>query len=264
MYVQPTLNIYCLCSLCSTDIFFDGGCSGGTCLFVVTCLSDCIGLGIDIDDNRIALANLHSKSVMESNSIDKDIKIAFAERDISLFQSFNGVTVLYLYDCAFDKRQNGLLVAAINATDSLRCFISSQSIDIYRSLGLIDVWKQTDDIHVTQIGGKTARKLCIYIKCVATTGSVKVDEFIEDMSVRASDATLRKAYLDSAHNTWLKSKDFIRSSKIPADTKYCIDQSYKLFDLLTSKTYFLNPNIARFYVEGTLKQDLNNWRSKYR
>lgn len=247
-------------------MLFDAGCSGGTCLLVLICLSDCTGLGIDIDDNRIALANLHSKSIMESKSIDKDIKVAFAERDVNQFQSFNGATVLYLYDSAFDKREHDLLVAAINATESLRCFIASQSIDIYRSLGLNDTWNQTDDVHVTQIGGNTERKLNIYSRCVKTSDNDCgiVDEFLAHMLLRASNSTLRKEYVDSAHDTWLKSKDFIRSSKIPGDPLYCIDQSGKLFELLKSKTYYLNGNIGRFYGQDTLVQEMSNLRQKYR
>ena len=83
-------------------MLFDAGCSGGTCLLVLICLSDCTGLGIDIDDNRIALANLHSKSIMENGGMhDKDIKVAFAFHDITVFKNLNAITVLYLYDSAF-------------------------------------------------------------------------------------------------------------------------------------------------------------------
>ena len=64
-------------------MFLDAGSSGGTALLVLTCLTNCTGIGIDIDDNRIHLANFHSKSIMENSGMhDKDIKVAFAFHDI--------------------------------------------------------------------------------------------------------------------------------------------------------------------------------------
>lgn len=247
-------------------MLLDAGCSGGTGILVLTCLTNCTSIGIDIDDTRVALANLHSKSIMANKRIDQDIKVCFAERDITQMQNLNGVTVLYLYDSAFDKRQHDLVVAAIVASDSLRCFISSQKIDFYRPLGLTDDWNQTDDVQMTQIGGNCERTLFIYSKCKETcdNGCSIPDEFIANLLNCASNRELRREYVDTAHNTWLKSKDYIRSSKIPADKDHCIAQSHKLFNLLATKTYFTNSNIGRFHGQDTLTQELCHFRSKYR
>lgn len=258
--------MYPLCRLCNTDVVLDAGCSGGTAVLILTCLSNCTGIGIDIDDNRVALANLHSKSVMESTRIDKDLKVCFADGDVTHFKTLNGITVLYLYDCAFDKRQHGLVVAAINASYSLRCFTSSLDLRFFRSEGLDEVWDNTGDIHVSQIGGNCERKLYIYSKPneTDTNGSIIVETFMAEMLKRAVNRELRKQYVDSAHNVWLKSKDFIRSSKIPPDTDHCIRQSFKLFTMLQNKTYYNNANVARFYGQGTLTLDPTHDRSKYR
>lgn len=251
--------------LCSTDVLLDVGCSGGTALIILTCLTNCTGIGIDIDDNRIALANLHSKSIMEKKTFIRDVNIAFEQRDISKFKNFNGFTVLYMYDCAFDKSYLGPVSSAINSSNALRCFITSTKLECFRSNGLSDKWTITDNIQITQVGGMCNRTLYIYTKNIATTDNdyCFIDVFVNNLINRATNELLRKEYVDEAFDTWLKSEDFIRQAKIPDDRQYCNKQATKLYDLLQNKTYFRNDCLSRFYCEESLTEYAGT-KCKYR
>lgn len=247
-------------------MLLDAGCSGGTALIILACLSNCTGVGCDIDGNRIELANIHSKSIMEKKTFDQDVKVAFELNNITTFQNLNGITVLYMYDCAWNKSDLGLVVLAVNTSRSLRCFISSMDLDFYRSKGLNEEWDIEDVILIRQIGAKCQRILHIYTKTSETNmnDNIIIDDCIANLVNRASNEVLRKQYVDAACETWLKSKDYIRRVSIPHDKDHCIKQSVKLFNLLQNKTYCLNGSVSRFYGEESLTDCTVTNKAKYR
>ena len=242
--------------LCESDVLLDGGCSGGTALLVLVALSGCIGIGIELDVNRWALATKHSQSLM-ANLNDYDFRVCFEHNDIFEYENFNGITVLYMFDCAFDKSNYPSLVKAICESKTLRCFVSSLKLDYYRNIGLAEAWHQSDTIEIQAIGGSCSRVLYIYCTNIDDGRYANViNEDIESLLKIAKNKEIRTKYVDDEYHAWSTFEEYIRTTKIPADEEYFKKQSNKLYKLLDNNSYYQNDSIKRFYEQGTLTETL--------
>ena len=253
---------FCKFRLTSSDVLLDGGCSGGTALLILVAISNCTGIGVEISCTRWAWAIKHSQSIMNSPS-EKDLKVCFKQADILDYQNFNGITVLYMYDNAFDKSKYHLLAEALNRSTTLRCFISSVKLVDFQEFGLADVWSQDDSFDLKSVGGKCSRKLFIYNQNVNLNIEASIHPDMQNLLDIANSKEIRSAYVDESYHAWISSEEYIRNTKIPVDTHY-MNQSVKLFNLLDKKSYFTNDSLARYYAEGSIiEADIGN-RSKYR
>ncbi len=84
-------SIVKLANITDQDVIFDAGCSGGRALMIMVALSNAkAGIGMEIDDNRYALANLHNHSLMKNHK-DILLPVHFLHHDVTTLTTFEGV-----------------------------------------------------------------------------------------------------------------------------------------------------------------------------
>ena len=239
-------SIVKLANITDQDVIFDAGCSGGGALMTMVALANAkAGIGMEIDDNRYAIANLHNHSLMKNRDIS--VPVHFLHKDVTTLTTFEGITVLYMWDRAFVPSFYDNVAEAIRKSYSLRCLISEKKRDFWEKLMIpLKETSKVNTIDLTAIGGSCTDTLYVYeIEPVCDPDLIEKDEsywILNDSIDIATNFDKRQQTASSKHSAWLNKKE--RKPKLNLYT--ILDQEENIQDLELMKTYYPNGRLKKY------------------
>jgi hypothetical protein len=246
-----------LAEITEKDVIFDCGASGGGALFQLVALTNCIaGIGIECSLIRSGFSVMHNIRAMKTFSGVNDIPVHFITGNFTNICSYEGITVLYAFDHAFDPKDFPYMAKAVNASRSIRCVLSTKNQKYFEDYG-IDIELDFTDVKkttISTISGKCTRTIYLYKpklnRSFEEFENMK-DPLIWDALEIARDRGRRICFSYQLYDTWhkeLSKKRLRKKVKIPSNSQDKRQNGHNhnsdhdegdenLFELLRSKNF---------------------------
>ena len=230
----------------SEDVVFDAGCSSGRALmYLVTTSNACAGVGIELEGTRFNLANQHNLKLMEST---QNVPVHMVHGDVASFKTFEGITVLYMWDLCFTEDIFNDIAFAVNHTSTIRCVITTKTGEELQSYGFrIDESATPSKVNLSALGAKASGTFFVHKlpKPSITAELVSSSEETIDSCIRMGEAIqraksfqLRQEEANRVASMWLQDKT----------------KRGKLWSLLDKEDFQQSKFVKTYYPNGHLKK----------
>jgi hypothetical protein len=237
------------------DVFLDAGSGSGLTVCRIQALANCrASIGVETEVIRHNIAQNFNLRLMTSLS-NLDIRVGFDHSNICTFQTFNGVTKLFMYDAVFVESDMFSIAKIFNKTSTIEYLIATNG-NLFADFGFqVELVEKLGNFMAK--GCQMSHSFYLYKSLLHGNSTVNLDTRIESMINLASNKISRLQLVTNYV------KDFHASNK-PSRTlninKKIVDDSpdHKLF-LLPCEKYPIINNIR--YEQAPLSTSLRSSRS---
>jgi hypothetical protein len=171
------------------DVFLDAGSGSGLTVCRIQALANCrASIGVETEVIRHNIAQNFNLRLMTSLS-NLDIRVGFDHSNICTFQSFNGVTKLFMYDAVFVESDMFKISKIFNKTYTIEYLIATNG-NLFDDFGFQVELVEKLGIFMAK-GCQMSHSFYLYKSLLHANSTVKLDARIESMINLASNKVLR-------------------------------------------------------------------------